>query len=156
MRRVLLLLVAVVAVSGCYTATIETGRTPSNRVIKQAFASCWIYGLVPPKTVETASECPNGIARVMTRHSFVNQLVGMLTFGIYTPMEITVTCAEAGGTSSLEPNAEVIVCTTGTNDEIQKAFARAADRAAESGNPVYVQFEREELAPKSEAIPVAN
>lgn len=31
---------------------------------------------------------------VETQVSFLNQLVGALTFGIYTPMHITVTCAE--------------------------------------------------------------
>ena len=39
---------------------IVTGRhVPSSRV--QSFASSWIYGLVPPKTVQTASRCPEGL-----------------------------------------------------------------------------------------------
>ncbi len=145
MKSAALLIAVVVLVAGCYTATIDTGRTPSTKVIKQSFASCWIYGLIPPKTVETAAECPNGIALVQTRLSFVNQLVGFLTFGIYTPMEITVTCAEAGSVGELEPNAEVVVCSTGTNEDIQKAFAEAADKAAELGRPVYVQFTHDEI-----------
>ena len=36
------------------------------------------------------------MARVETKLSFLNQLVGSLTFGIYTPMEIKVTCAAGG------------------------------------------------------------
>jgi hypothetical protein len=40
-----------------------------------------------------AERCQNGPAEVETQHSFVNQLVGFLTLGIYTPMEIKVTCA---------------------------------------------------------------
>jgi hypothetical protein len=84
---------AVVLCAGCYHATVETGAAPSNVVIHKSFASGWIFGLVPPSTIETQSRCPNGVAKVETQLSFVNQLVNFLTLGIYTPMEIKVTCA---------------------------------------------------------------
>jgi Bor protein len=84
---------SLVAVGACYHATVETGATPSNLVIDKSFASSWIYGLVPPETVTTTSKCPHGPAKVETQHTFVNQLVGFLTLGIYTPMQIRVTCA---------------------------------------------------------------
>ena len=86
-------LVPLIAVAGCYHATVETGATPSTVVIDKSFASSWIYGLVPPETVSTSSKCPNGPAKIETQHTFVNQLVGVLTLGIYTPMQIRVTCA---------------------------------------------------------------
>ena len=85
--------VSFIALSACYHATVETGATPSTVVIDRPFASAWIYGLVPPSTVSTESKCPNGVAKVETQHTFVNQLVGILTLGIYTPMQIRVTCA---------------------------------------------------------------
>jgi Bor protein len=91
------LLVLAVLCSGCYHATVETAATPSTQVINKSFASGWIFGLVPPSTVKAASECPNGVAKVETQLSFVNQLVSFLTLGIYTPMQITVTCATAAG-----------------------------------------------------------
>ncbi|HEY6784408.1 MAG TPA: hypothetical protein VI159_05620 [Gemmatimonadales bacterium] len=81
--------------AACYHATIETGLAPSNQVIEKDFASGWIYGLVPPSTVETQAKCPNGVAKVETQLSFVNQLVAFLTLDIYTPMNIKVTCATA-------------------------------------------------------------
>ena len=89
---------AAVLCTGCYHATVETGATPSTEVIHQTFASGWVYGLVPPKTVEAESRCSNGVSKVETQHSFVNELVAFLTLGIYTPMEIKVTCATAGNT----------------------------------------------------------
>jgi hypothetical protein len=91
-----------VALTACYHATVETGATPSTVVIDKSFASSWIYGLVPPSTVSTTSKCPNGVAKVETQHTFVNQLVGFLTLGIYTPMQIKVTCA-TGASASLVP-----------------------------------------------------
>src|SRR5215207_6012888 len=87
MRKVALA-AAIVPLAACYHATIETGLSPSTQVLEQSFASSWIYGLVPPKTVSTTSRCPGGVAKVETQHSFVNQLVGLLTLGIYTPMHI--------------------------------------------------------------------
>jgi Bor protein. len=86
--------------NACYHATIDTGLTPSTQTIEKGWASGWIYGLVPPSPVETAQKCPNGVAKVETQLSFANQLVNFLTLGIYTPMEIKVTCAQ-GRTSSL-------------------------------------------------------
>jgi hypothetical protein len=135
--------VAPVLLAGCYHATIETGLPPSAQVIDQTFASAWIYGLVPPKTVTTASKCPSGVAKVETEHSFVNQLVGILTLGIYTPMHIKVTCAAASSASgdgtadhqtvSVEKGADAMT--------IRAQFAVAAARAAEAYMPVLVQFE---------------
>lgn len=83
---------SLIATAGCYHATVETGATPSTEVIEKSFASAWIYGLVPPSTVSTAAKCPNGVAKVETQLSFVNQVVSFLTLGIYTPMQIKVTC----------------------------------------------------------------
>jgi hypothetical protein len=133
------LIAASIALSACYHATIETGLTPSTQVLEQSFASSWIYGLVPPKTVETASRCPDGVARVETQHTFVNQLVGFLTLGIYTPMHIRVTCAQAGATSS---GASLWVPSTAGSEEVRAAFGDAADFVARTDTAVIVRFER--------------
>ena len=96
MKKTLLAATATLVLSGCYHAMIETGLPPSAQTLENKWASGWIYGLVPPKTVETMQRCPNGVARVETQLSFANQLVNFLTLGIYTPMEIVVTCASGG------------------------------------------------------------
>ena len=130
-------LLATLLVAGCYHATIETGLTPSTQVLEQSFASSWIYGLVPPKTVSTTSRCPDGVAKVETRLSFVNQLVGFLTLGIYTPMHIRVTCAQAGTSSSA---ATLTVPRQADETTFRTAFGKAADMAAASEQPVLVRF----------------
>ena len=93
--RSLAVLLSIGLVAGCYSATVETGATPSPVVVEKSFASSWIGGLVPPSTVETAAKCPAGVAKVETKLSFVNMLVGFITGGIYTPMDIKATCAQA-------------------------------------------------------------
>lgn len=126
------------ATAGCYTARIETGLPPSNTVIKESFASCWVYGLVPPSTVETQARCPDGVAIVQTRLSFVNGLVGVLTWGIYTPMEIVVTCAEKSSASLFRPETEMEVSMAATGEEVRTVFSQAADAAVRTGKPVAV------------------
>lgn len=140
-QRVSLLLLISLTSMGCYHARIETGLTPSMQVIDVPFATSFIYGIVPPATVETAAKCPNGVAIVETELSIVNSLVGMITFGIFTPMHIKVTCA-AGATGMLDSEGnEVLVSDASNTEAIQAAVSTAADEAVREGKPVYVRFE---------------
>jgi len=125
--------------AACYHATIETGLPASAQVIEKSFASGWIYGLVPPSPVKAMSQCPNGVSKVETQLSFVNQLVNVITLGIYTPMSIKVTCASSGR-SSVPGTPEIKVGDGAKSEDIIDAFRRAADLAVESHGPVYVRF----------------
>lgn len=94
MRRVVLLSSAVLMM-GCFHTTIETGAAPSANVIEQPWAPSFVYGLVPPATVETQAKCgTKGVSKVETQISFLNGLVAGLTFSLFTPMTIKVTCAQ--------------------------------------------------------------
>lgn len=131
-----------VGLSACYHVTVDTGRRPSGETIERPWAHSFIYGLVPPETVETASRCPNGVARVETQMSFLNGLVSAITWGLYTPMNITVQCA-AAGTAMLqaESAAPVITVREGADlAELESALNAAAKRAAADNEPVYVEF----------------
>lgn len=127
----------VVALSACYHATIDTGRSPSPEVINEPWASGFVYGLVPPKTVETMARCPNGVSKVETFHSFLNSLVGGLTFGIFTPMTIKVTCAASGG-ASIPGASHIQLGDHPTPQQLQDAVTRAAAESYVSGLPVYI------------------
>lgn len=131
---------ALLILSGCYHATVTTGRTPGTTAINKPFASGWIYGLVPPSTVEAASQCPHGVAVVETQLSFVNQLVSFFTIGIYTPMHIKVTCAASGSASIVEPDHEMTIAGEATNVDVIQAFSAAADEAVALESLVYVRF----------------
>ncbi len=130
----------VVLLAGCYHATIETGLPPSAQTLENSFASGWIYGLVPPSTVETASRCPNGAAKVETQLSFVNQLVNFLTLGIYTPMSIKVTCAAAGSGGADGEPTDVMIDAGGTMDEKRQAFTDVVGLSLHTGKPIWVEI----------------
>lgn len=134
----LVFVVLVIAVSGCYHAKVTTGLEPSNRTIEEPFASSWVYGLVPPKMVETEDVCTNGVAMVETQLSFVNGLVGSITFGIYTPMNIKVTCAASSASLQIdEPKGHYTVLSR--SDNLIEDLQRASDYAVASEHPVYLR-----------------
>jgi hypothetical protein len=126
--------VAAFALTGCYHAVIQTGRPESTDVISIKWANGFIYGLVPPPIVETASRCTNGVAKVETQHSFLNLLAQVVTFGLYSPIQIDVTCA-ARGTASAE---SVIKVEQGRT--MEQALGEALQLSAERNAPMYVQF----------------
>lgn len=126
--------VAAFLLTGCFHAVIQTGRPESSDVISIKWANSFIYGLVPPPVVETAARCTNGVAKVETQQSFLNILAHIVTFGIYTPIQIDVTCA-ARGTASTDP---VIKVEQGMTAE--QALNAAVGMSVEKDSPVYVQF----------------
>src|SRR5690606_15740127 len=98
-------------------------------------------GLIPPPAVNTASTCPNGVAKVETQHSFLNSLVGMITFGIVTPIQITVTCASSGSVRSADAGTAptVHVGDNATTEQAVTAVGEAAGLAVEGSGTAYVQ-----------------
>src|SRR5712691_843881 len=109
------------ALAGCYHATIDTGLTPSTTVIDKAWASGWLFGLVPPSAVEAARKCPNGVAKVETQLSFLNQLVYFITAGMCSPMAVKVTCAQGGHASAAPNGSEISVPQSASRGEQEGA-----------------------------------
>jgi hypothetical protein len=139
MRKLVPLAVLAIALTGCYHATINTGRAPNGQEIRNAWAHSFIGGLVPPSIVETASRCPNGVASVETMHSFLNMLAAGITWGIYSPMTIIVQCSGAG--ASLDP-ASTITVANRSSVANQEAMNEAVELSKTQGERVYVQFGR--------------
>jgi hypothetical protein len=138
MRRRMSLVVPLLmmaAFTGCYHAIVETGRTPNGQVIENEWAHSFIGGLIPPSVVETASQCPNGVARVETQHSLLNMLAASLTWGLYSPMTITVSCA---GPTALDTSRATLQVADASTAE--RSLARAVQLAKSSGEPVFVHF----------------
>ncbi|MEM8560365.1 MAG: hypothetical protein AAF809_05420 [Bacteroidota bacterium] len=128
-----------VTITGCYHARVETGLTPGTQVIDQPFASGFLFGLVPPSTVNAASQCAGGVAIVETQISFLNGLVSAITFNLYTPMHITVTCA-AGSASAATAETEVAIARSASQEDALSAMQLATELAVAQGEPVRVRF----------------
>lgn len=130
------MVLAILPAAACYHQVVETGKTASPTVIDKPWQMGFVYGLVPPPALNTASQCPGGVAKVETQHSFLNGLVASLTFGIITPMQVTITCATTGSASTTGAKMDA----GSTQEEQAAAVNEAARRSNESGQPVLVQF----------------
>lgn len=93
MRRISLMLLAAALCGGCYHITVITGLPVGTQTIDKEWQHSFILGLVPPAEINAASTCTQGVAKVETERSFLNGLVGAITYNIYTPIHATVTCA---------------------------------------------------------------
>ncbi|WP_353268803.1 Bor family protein [Gemmatimonas sp.] len=135
MRKVTAIAVAASALllSGCYHAVIDTGRAPNGTTVERAWAHGFLWGLVPPSVTETAQKCPGGVAKVETKHSFLNGLAGVVTYGLYAPMTIIASCTGAKSTA----DATVINAAPGKAAE---AIQQAAEISKARSVPVFVQF----------------
>jgi len=130
------LALALVSSMACWHAIINTGRAESSTVVEKPWASSFIEGLVPPDPLDVTQECKGGVAKVETQHSFLNGLVAFLTIGIYTPIDIKVTCAGAG----MAPKTSLIEPSDKTPAAGHDAMAQAIDRAERTGEAVFVRF----------------
>jgi hypothetical protein len=119
--------------SGCYHAVIDSGRAPNGTTVERSWAHGFLWGLVPPSVTETAQKCPGGIAKVETKHSFLNAAAAVITYGIYTPMTIFASCTGAKSTA----DATVINAAPGKAAE---AIQQAAEISKARSVPVFVQF----------------
>jgi Bor protein len=91
--RAALCAIAIVSVGGCYHITVVTGAPASAQTIDKQWQNSFVYGLVPPSELNSKDTCTQGVAKVETERSFLNSLVGAITYSIYTPLHATITCA---------------------------------------------------------------
>lgn len=90
--RKLAFTLAAILLAGCYHVTVVTSAPPASTAVNKEWQNSFVYGLVPPAELNVKDQCPNGVAKVETERSFLNGLVSLLTWSIYTPMHTEVTC----------------------------------------------------------------
>jgi hypothetical protein len=92
---VLAVAAAAATLAGCYRVTVVSGAPTTATKIDLPWQKSWVYGIVPPDTIRAKERCPNGVAEVMVETSFLNGLVGGITWGIFTPIHPVVTCSSS-------------------------------------------------------------
>jgi hypothetical protein len=97
MKKLALFAIVALFLTSCYNTRLFVGDVNYNEPMKQVNKVGWthhfILGLVPGKNANAnpAEYLPAGQQNYMVRtnQSFLNGLVGSLTFGIYTPTQVT-------------------------------------------------------------------
>ena len=105
--RAIALATICVAASGCYHQVIQTGKAPGPKVIDKPWFNTFLWGLVVPQTLNVASDCRTGIATVVTEASLLNGLANLVTFGLYSPRHVTVTCAVGSASLNVRQHTDV-------------------------------------------------
>ena len=95
MKRIAMILLAVAALSGCYTTKIENAGVQPSRETHVSWQHTFFWGLISPGKVNVAGYCGNaGIAEIKTQVGGIGLLGYWLTAGVWTPMTVKVTCAK--------------------------------------------------------------
>lgn len=127
---------AALILTGCYHQVVRTGATPGNVVVERPWTATFLFGLVPARAINTAAQCPTGVAVIETQQTFVNGLVGALTLGIYTPQTVRITCA--AGTTAMNGARHVHVPAGASLDVRSAAVKDALAVAHHTGEPVVI------------------
>lgn len=82
------------ALAACSTQTFNMGRTGSSMPKTDNMQSFFVYGIGQEQTINAAEVCGGAskVAKVQTQMTFLNGLLGAITFGIYTPRQARVFC----------------------------------------------------------------
>lgn len=139
MKKLLFLIALPLLFTGCYHAQVTTGLPASNDVYQKAWATSFIGGLVPPSIVNAEQHCNNGVARVETRLSFLNMLATLITFNLYSPMEITVTCASSSA-DNYTGDDMIELAKNSAQEDVINTFNKAVELSASKEKAVYVSF----------------
>lgn len=104
MKSNLLWTLLIGATTGCYRNTIGTELPPSH-VEHEEVVQFFLWGLVGEKSFDMNRLCPTGVSRIYERQEVPEVLFNCVTLGIYTPVRVTLTCAD-GKAWLLEPLPE--------------------------------------------------
>lgn len=97
-----LLLACLLGGTGCYKVTFQNPGVSAGAEHDE-WTTFFVFGLVGHEVIDVKKYCPGEVAMVRTGGNVGTTLVSGLTFGIYTPRKVYVTCA-AGTASSGEPS----------------------------------------------------
>ncbi|MGL4733719.1 MAG: Bor family protein [Enterovibrio sp.] len=95
MKKVVLAATIVLMITGCaqqtFTMRSDKVAKPTQEVSQHFFVS----GVGQSKIIDAAAVCggAENVVRVEAQHTIINQLLGWVTFGIYTPRQARIFCA---------------------------------------------------------------
>lgn len=139
LKKSLLLFALAFLMSGCYHAQVTTGLEASDEVYQKKWATGFIAGLIPPDMIDATEHCSNGVAKVETRHSFLNLVAQAITFSLFAPMEITVTCS-TGGMSATTDDTSMELAKNSTTEVKKQTYSDAVTISSKMNKPVYIQL----------------
>ncbi len=97
MKKMLFSAALAMLITGCAQQTFTVGNKPTAVTPKETITHhFFVSGIGQKKTVDAAKICggAENVVKIETQQTFVNGLLGFITFGIYTPLEARVYCSK--------------------------------------------------------------
>lgn len=95
MKKILAVATFAVLLSGCAQQTFQLKHNQVAAPKQVTTHHFFVSGIGQKKTLDAAAVCGGAdkVDRVESQQTFVNGLLGVVTFGIYTPREARVYCS---------------------------------------------------------------
>ena len=94
MKIKILSIAVLISLAGCAAQTFTVSGDTPNKPTEQESQTFFISGLGQEQITDAAAVCggSENIIKVETQYTFINGLLGLVTFGIYTPRDAKVFC----------------------------------------------------------------
>ena len=93
MRNAILALAATAMLAGaCNKVTYVNPQVPRGGAVHSETGHFFIFGLVGEKTIPVYQMCPNGVARVVSKFTFIDAILGAITINLYSPRSYEIEC----------------------------------------------------------------
>jgi uncharacterized lipoprotein YajG len=94
MKKILIIAIAAVAISGCAVQTFHINFSSTVEPTKREMQTFFVGGIGQEQEINAAQICGGAdkVAKVDAHISFLDGLLGSLTFGIFTPLSARVYC----------------------------------------------------------------
>lgn len=96
MKKLIMIAVIAAAVSGCAQQTFSVNKGLTSLPQEVITHDFFVSGIGQSKQIDAAQICGRAdkVVRTEVQQTFVNGLLGVLTFGIYTPREARIYCSK--------------------------------------------------------------
>ncbi|MGL4826649.1 MAG: Bor family protein [Vibrionaceae bacterium] len=95
MKKVVLAATIALMITGCAQQTFTMRSDKVAKPTQEVSHHFFVSGVGQSKIIDAAAVCggAENVVRVEAQHTIINQLLGWVTFGIYTPRQARVFCA---------------------------------------------------------------
>ena len=93
MRKATLALAATLMFAGaCNKVTYVNPQVPRGGAVHSETGHFFIFGLVGEKTIPVYQMCPNGVAQIQSKASFLDLVLTLITINLYSPRSYEIEC----------------------------------------------------------------
>ncbi len=92
MVKALAVSAALLGAAGCSKVTYLNSTTTPSGVVTEHTGRFFIGGLVGHADIWANQDCPHGVFKVLSRFSFVDIVLSLVTIDLYTPRTYTIEC----------------------------------------------------------------